>query len=260
MAYVAATNMLYVAERLRQPGRHRLAGLRVRLRLRAPASSRPTRRRASRCRRGRSRRASRSRRTADAARRAGDRQPRARRQPRGGDVRTGHRQDRRRAGRRLRDPLRSRTTPRAIPRTRRSGIGRASGTDVDVDARSSQIDVSALTSQTIAVGKEPEDMAFLDARYMVVANGLSDSLSIIDRPASMVAATVPLGTTGLEPTSLAYDAAHARLYATLASANAIAGLRRGRHADAAQRHARWGASRRRGGRRRSWSTPTGRST
>ena len=48
------------------------------------------------------------------------------------------------------------------------------------------MDVAGLKSTTIAVGKEPEDMAFLDARYMVVANGLSDSLAVIDRPASKV--------------------------------------------------------------------------
>jgi DNA-binding beta-propeller fold protein YncE len=99
-------------------------------------------------------------------------------------------------------------------------VGPASGSDSS-SMRLSELDVSALTSQTIAVGKEPEDMVFLDARYMVVANGLSDSLAIIDRPASKVAATIELGTVGLEPTSLAYDPTNARLYATLASANAV---------------------------------------
>jgi len=99
-------------------------------------------------------------------------------------------------------------------------VAPASGTD-STSMRVAELDVSARTSQTIAVGKEPEDMVFLDARYMVVANGLSDSLAIIDRPASKVAATVQLDTVGLEPTSLAYDAANARLYATLASANAV---------------------------------------
>jgi sugar lactone lactonase YvrE len=87
--------------------------------------------------------------------------------------------------------------------------------------RVAQIDVAGQKSTTIGVGKEPEDMVFLDARYMVVANGLSDAIAVVDRPASKVAATVQLGTVGLEPTSLAYDAAHARLYATLASANAV---------------------------------------
>jgi DNA-binding beta-propeller fold protein YncE len=99
-------------------------------------------------------------------------------------------------------------------------VGPATGTE-STSMRVTQLDVSARTSQSIAVGKEPEDMVFLDARYMVVGNGMSDSLAIIDRPASKVAATVQLGTVGLEPTSLAYDAPNARLYATLASANAI---------------------------------------
>ena len=99
-------------------------------------------------------------------------------------------------------------------------IGPANNSDT-TSMRVAQMDVSGFTSQTIAVGKEPEDMLFLDARYMVVANGLSDALGIVDRPASKVVATVPLGSTGLEPTSLAYDAPHGRLYATLASANAI---------------------------------------
>ena len=94
------------------------------------------------------------------------------------------------------------------------------GSDLDVMPLA-QLDLSTMKATSLAVGKEPEDMAFLDARYMVVANGLSDALSIIDRPAKAVAATVPLGTTGLEPTSLAYDAARGRLYATLASQNAI---------------------------------------
>ena len=99
-------------------------------------------------------------------------------------------------------------------------ISPAAGTDSS-SMRVAQLDVAGLKSQTIGVGKEPEDMVFLDARYMVVANGLSDSLAVIDRPASKVAATVPLGTAGLEPTSLAYDAANKRLYATLSSVNAV---------------------------------------
>jgi DNA-binding beta-propeller fold protein YncE len=84
-----------------------------------------------------------------------------------------------------------------------------------------QINLSTMMAATLPVGKEPEDMAFLDARYMVVANGFSDALSIVDRSAFTVAATVPLGTTGLEPTSLAFDAARGRLYATLSSQNAV---------------------------------------
>jgi DNA-binding beta-propeller fold protein YncE len=87
--------------------------------------------------------------------------------------------------------------------------------------RVAQLDVAGQKSQTIPVGKEPEDMLFLDARYMLVASGLSDALAIVDRPAAKVVTQVQLGTVGLEPTSLAYDAAHKRVYATLASANAV---------------------------------------
>src|SRR5258708_10984680 len=86
-----------------------------------------------------------------------------------------------------------------------------------------QIDVGKKSASVIAVGKAPEEMAFIDARYMVVANALSDTLQIIDRPAAKVAAEVSLGPThGIEPTALAYDAMHSRLYATLASANGVA--------------------------------------
>lgn len=85
-----------------------------------------------------------------------------------------------------------------------------------------QIDVAGKKVQTIPVGKSPEEFAFLDARYMVVATGLSDVLTIIDRPAAKVAATVPLGTVGLEPTTVAYDPPRKRLYTTLSSANGVA--------------------------------------
>jgi DNA-binding beta-propeller fold protein YncE len=88
-----------------------------------------------------------------------------------------------------------------------------------------ELDVANASASRIVVGKEPEAMAFLNARYMVVSNGFSDTLSIIDRPAKMVAAEVPLlmsGEHGVEPTALAFDVTKNRLYATLASANAVA--------------------------------------
>jgi hypothetical protein len=97
-------------------------------------------------------------------------------------------------------------------------LGAASGND---SMRLAQLDVGGLKSTTIPVGKEPEDMVFLDARYMVVANGLSDALAIVDIPAAKVVANVQLDEVGLEPTSLAYDAAHKRVYATLSSANSV---------------------------------------
>ena len=91
----------------------------------------------------------------------------------------------------------------------------------DTKMRLEQIDLTTMKATDIGVGKEPEDMVFLDARTMVVANGFSDSLSVIDRAAGMTVATVALGTTGLEPTALAWDAMRSRLYATLASVNAV---------------------------------------
>jgi DNA-binding beta-propeller fold protein YncE len=86
-----------------------------------------------------------------------------------------------------------------------------------------QLDVANRRATRIVVGKAPEDFVFLDARYMVVANALSDTLSIVDRPASKVVADVALTkTNGLEPTWLAWDEARKRLYATLASNNGVA--------------------------------------
>ena len=87
-----------------------------------------------------------------------------------------------------------------------------------------QLDVANAKATRIVVGKEPEEMVFLDARYMVVANGFSDSLSIIDRPAGIVASEVPLiatGSHGVEPTALAFDPVKKRLYAALSSVNAV---------------------------------------
>ena len=88
--------------------------------------------------------------------------------------------------------------------------------------RVEQMNVPALTATTIAVDKAPEDMLFLNARYMLVATALSDELTIIDRPAAKVVATVSVDGIGLEPTALAYDATNARVYATLASSNGVA--------------------------------------
>ena len=86
-----------------------------------------------------------------------------------------------------------------------------------------QIDVGARTASTIPVGKEPEQMVFLDARWAVVANSLSDTLSLIDRPAAKVALEVKVSTiNGPSPTAMAYDAVKKRLYVTLAGENALA--------------------------------------
>lgn len=82
----------------------------------------------------------------------------------------------------------------------------------------------ALT-RTFQVEKDPEGAAFLDARWMVVANDLGDSLSLVDRVSAAVT-TVPVSAAttlkGFEPSSLAWDEARHRLYVTQAGTNALA--------------------------------------
>lgn len=92
-----------------------------------------------------------------------------------------------------------------------------------------EVDVSTpampKVSRSFAVEKDPEGLAFLDARWAVVGNDLGDSLSILDRTTGTVT-TVPVGAAGalagVEPSSLAYDAAAKRLYVTHAGSNALA--------------------------------------
>ncbi len=91
-----------------------------------------------------------------------------------------------------------------------------------------EVDVSTPTSPKVsrkfATDKDPQSIVFLDARWMAVANDLGDSLSLIDRTSGTVR-SLPIETDGLygvEPSSLAWDAAHKRLYATLAGVNAVA--------------------------------------
>ncbi len=86
-----------------------------------------------------------------------------------------------------------------------------------------QIDVAGKTASVISVGKQPEQIAFIDARWAVVANSLGDTLSLVDRPAGKVALEVKVGENhGPSPSALAYDPASKHLYVTLAAANAIA--------------------------------------
>lgn len=80
-------------------------------------------------------------------------------------------------------------------------------------------------SRAFATDKDPEGLAFLDARYLVVANGLGETLSLIDRVAGTVS-SVPVevepGLRGLDVSALAFDAASQRLWVTLAGINAVA--------------------------------------
>lgn len=88
---------------------------------------------------------------------------------------------------------------------------------VAIDARTGAV------KRSIATGKNPESIAFLDARFMVVSAADGDSLSILDRIAGAVVSTVPIekGTHGWSPTALAYDPLAKRLYVAEAIINAV---------------------------------------
>ncbi len=92
-----------------------------------------------------------------------------------------------------------------------------------------EVDVSTPASPTLshsyAVDKSPQGVAFLDGRWMAVANDFGDSIALIDRTTKTVT-PVPIslegdGLHGADPTTLAFDATANRLYVTLAGANAI---------------------------------------
>ncbi len=92
-----------------------------------------------------------------------------------------------------------------------------------------EVDVSTPSApalgRSFATAKDPEGMTFLDARFLVVANDLGDSLSIVDRMAGTVSSVSVLasdGYPGVEPIGVAYDATSKRLYVPLAGANAVA--------------------------------------
>jgi WD40 repeat protein len=97
------------------------------------------------------------------------------------------------------------------------------------DSRVVQVDVSTPSAPTIAhtfaTDMDPEGVAYLDARWMVVANDLGDTLSLIDRATGTVT-SVPIEASeplhGTEPSALAYDATSKRLYATWSGRNAVA--------------------------------------
>jgi len=89
---------------------------------------------------------------------------------------------------------------------------------VAVDTRNGEI------KRSIATGKNPEGIAFLDARYMVVAAADGDTLTLIDRVAGTVAATIPIEkpqSHGWAPTALKYDATSKRLYVAESIINAV---------------------------------------
>lgn len=92
--------------------------------------------------------------------------------------------------------------------------------------RLSQLDVVNKKAHVIPVGKSPEEIVFLDARFAVVANALSDTLSVVDRPAGKVALEVPVTIDpavahGAGPSALAWDAPRKRLYVALSNVNGV---------------------------------------
>lgn len=80
-------------------------------------------------------------------------------------------------------------------------------------------------TRSIALGRNPSQIVFLDATWMVVAEANGDALAVVDRVAGTVGAHVPVfeadAPRGFSPTALAFDAASGRLYATLAGVNAV---------------------------------------
>jgi hypothetical protein len=89
-----------------------------------------------------------------------------------------------------------------------------------------EIDAAAgVITRTIELARNPSQIAFLDERYLAVAEANSDSLAIVDRAAGEVAARVPVfeedAPRGSSPSALSYDVSRGRLYATLAGVNAV---------------------------------------
>lgn len=80
-------------------------------------------------------------------------------------------------------------------------------------------------SHTYATDADPEGVAFLDARWMVVANDLGDTMTLVDRTSGTVT-SIPVDASeplhGTEPSTVAYDAASKRLYVTWSGRNAVA--------------------------------------
>ena len=78
-------------------------------------------------------------------------------------------------------------------------------------------------ARTFSTDKNPQGIAFLDARWMAVANDHGDTIALVDRVSGAVT-EVPVDTGtlhGTEPSMLAYDETNARLYATLAGIDAV---------------------------------------
>lgn len=92
---------------------------------------------------------------------------------------------------------------------------------VAVDTRTGAVKAS------VATGKNPEGIAFLDTRYMVVTAADGDTLTVVDRVAKSAVATIPIDkgtagpTHGWSPTAIAWDATSKRLFVAEAVINAV---------------------------------------
>jgi len=79
--------------------------------------------------------------------------------------------------------------------------------------------------RTFETDQNPQGVAFLDARWMVVANDFGETLSVVDRVSGDVT-KVPVDFApdlrGLDVAGVAFDAASSRLYTLLAGINAVA--------------------------------------
>ncbi len=92
-----------------------------------------------------------------------------------------------------------------------------------------EVDVTNLSApsvRAIPTGKQPEQIAFIPPSFLVVANSLSDTLSVVDRVKAEVVDTVPVDANakfpGSSPSALAYDAGSGKLYVALAATNGVA--------------------------------------
>jgi hypothetical protein len=86
--------------------------------------------------------------------------------------------------------------------------------------------VLPVVKATYATGKNPEGIAFLDARFFAVAAANGDELSLVDRVSGEVT-EIPIDAKkgalpGQEPSAPAWDEAGKRLYVTLGGENAVA--------------------------------------
>lgn len=76
----------------------------------------------------------------------------------------------------------------------------------------------------IALGKNPEGMAFLSATLLAVTNSDDDTIDVVDTVSEKVVQTLKLrddGLTGAQPSVMAVDAARKRLYVALSGVDAV---------------------------------------